>query len=102
VNPTTLPNGAVISDADAHLVFLVDTSAGNATVQLPHANVAGKQIRLQATNPWNGHLMNATPQSGDGIWDTQAGAPALTILTHQSGMTLVSDGGTRWLVLWTN
>ena len=102
MNPITLNSGAVIADNDAHFVFLVDTSTGNATVQLPHANVAGKQIRLQATNPWNGRTINATPVSGDGIWDTQAGTPALTIATQQSGMTLVSDGGTRWLVLWTN
>jgi hypothetical protein len=102
VNPITLSSGAVIADNDAHFVFLVDTSTANASVQLPHATVAGKQIRLQATNPWNGHTISATPQSSDGIWDTQAGAPALTIVTQQSGITLVSDGGTRWLVLWTN
>jgi Collagen triple helix repeat (20 copies) len=104
LSATTLTNGAAIANADTHFVFLVDTSTGNATIQLPKASSgAGKQIRLQATNPWNGHLINAIPQtgSGDGIWDTNF-PPALTIVTQQSGITLVSDGGTRWLVLWTN
>jgi hypothetical protein len=82
-------------------VFLVNNSSGNATVTLPHANVAGKQIRLQATSPYDGFTISAVPPSGDGIWDT-AFPPALTILTHQGGMTFVSDGAGRWLALWLN
>ncbi|HEV3199995.1 MAG TPA: DNRLRE domain-containing protein [Bryobacteraceae bacterium] len=103
VSPSVLTNGAVISDADVHFVFLVDNSTVAASVQLPHASSgAGKQIRVQATVPFNGHIISVTPKTGDGIWDTQANGVADTVLTHQGGMTLVSDGGTRWLVLWTN
>jgi len=102
-DPTTLANGAVIGDADTHFVFLVNNSAVVPTVSLPHANSgAGKQIRLQATVPYNGHTLNIVTQGSDGIWDAQAGGPALTSFTPQGGITLVSDGGTRWLVLWTN
>ena len=101
VSPTVLTNGSTISDADTHFVFFVSNASGNATVTLPHANVAGKQIRLMSTNPFNGFTISAAPPSGDGIWDTNF-PPALTLLTHQGGMTFASDGAGRWLTLWLN
>jgi hypothetical protein len=83
-------------------VFLVDNSSVNATVTLPPAaGAAGKQIRLQATSPYNGHTITAQRGGTDGIWDTNF-PPALTTVTHQAGVTLVSDGVSRWLVLWAN
>ena len=101
VSPTLLVNGFVIPDSDTHFVFLVNNSSAAATITLPHASSGvGKQIRLQATVPYNGHLLTVRPGGADGIWDTSF--PALTSLTHQAGMTLVSDGGSRWMVLWAN
>jgi hypothetical protein len=100
-----LTNGAVIADSDTHFVFLVDNSSVAPTVRLPLASsLAGKQIRLQATVPFNGRLITVAIKSGsgDGIWDTQLDTPALAAFTRQGGITLVSDGGIRWLVLWTN
>jgi len=99
---TTLSNGAVIANSDTHFVFLVDNSTTAATIQLPSAaSGAGKQIRLQATVPYNGHLLTVIPGGSDGIWDTNF-PPALTSQSQQAGITLVSDGASRWLVLWTN
>jgi hypothetical protein len=98
----TLTSGATIPDVDAHFVFFVNTSAADATIHLPHANSgAGKQIRLMSTNPNNGHLVTVAPSGTDGIWDTNF-PPALPSINAQGGITLVSDGGSRWLVLWTN
>jgi hypothetical protein len=100
---TTLSNGATILDTDTHFVFLVDNSSVTPTIHLPRANVAGKQIRLQATVPWNGHVLTVVVQGSDGIWDTQYGDPAITAdSTHQGGVTYVSDGLGRWLQLWAN
>ena len=102
VSPTLLVNGSVIANSDTHFVFLVNNASAAATIQLPSAaSGAGKQIRLQATVPYNGHLITAIPAGSDGIWDTNLNT-ALTSLVHQAGMTLVSDGGSRWLVLWVN
>jgi hypothetical protein len=101
---TTLANGATILDTDTHFAFLVDNSSVTPTVFLPHASpasTAGKQIRIQATVPWNGHVLIVKTQGSDGIWDTTASA-VTTDNTHQGGVTYVSDGGNRWLVLWTN
>ncbi|HXN49128.1 MAG TPA: DNRLRE domain-containing protein [Bryobacteraceae bacterium] len=102
VSPTVLVNTSAIANSDTHFVFLVNNASGAATITLPSASSgAGKQIRLQATVPYNGHLITAVPAGSDGIWDTNF-PPALTSLSHQAGMTLVSDGVSRWLVLWTN
>ena len=103
---TTLPvGGGTIADTDTHFVFLVDNSSVTPTIYLPHANLAskGKQIRLQATVPNNGHLLTVVVQGSDGIWDTQFGDPAITTdNTHQGSVTYASDGAGRWLVLWNN
>ena len=100
---TTLAGGATISDSDTHFVFYVNNSAAAPTIYLPHASSgAGKQIRIQATVPWNGKPLTIRTQGSDGIWDTQYGTPALTSDTHQGSVTYVSGGGTRWLVLWAN
>ena len=102
VSPTVLVNGSVIADSDTHFVFLVDNSTSAATITLPHASSgAGKQIRLQATVPYNTRLITVIPTGSDGIWDTNF-PPALTSQSQQAGITLVSDGVSRWLVLWTN
>jgi hypothetical protein len=102
VSPGALTNGATISGADTHFVFMVDNSAVAPTIQLPLASSgAGKQIRLQATVPYNTLGLTVVPQGADGIWDSNF-PPGLTTLTHQSGMTLVSDGVNRWLLLWVN
>jgi hypothetical protein len=102
LNPTALTTGAVIGDADTHLVFSLNNSAVSATVTLPHANsAAGKQITIQASNPQNGNTISVVPTGTDGLWDSNF-PPALTIITHTVGVTLVSDGGSRWIVLWAN
>ena len=99
---TTLANGATILDTDTHFAFLVDNSSATPTVFLPHASSgAGKQIRFQATVPWNGHVLIIRTQGSDGIWDTTNSAVTIDN-THQGGVTYVSDGGSRWLVLWTD
>ena len=75
---------------------------GSATVTLPLANtLAGKQIRLQATNPDNGNTITVQRQGSDQIFSLVKDPPGETSLTRSNGMTLASDGVNRWLVLWT-
>ena len=56
VDATILVNGNTIPGSSTSFVFFVNNAAGAATITLPLANtLAGKQIRLQATNPDNGN-----------------------------------------------
>lgn len=101
VDAATLNTGATISNVSTSFVFFVNNSTVAATITLPAASSgAGKQIRLQATNPDNGHTITAQRQGADLIFDTAADPPGQTSLTRSNGMTLASDGA-RWLVLWT-
>ena len=56
VDATILVNGNTIPTASTSFVFFVNNAGGAATITLPPAStLAGKQIRLQATNPDNGN-----------------------------------------------
>lgn len=102
VNATTLVNGNTISGASTSFVFFVNNSAGAATITLPAAStLAGKQIRLQATNPDNGNSIIVVPQGTDKIFSLAKDPPGETTLSRSNGMTLASDGVNRWLVLWS-
>src|ERR1700690_1105062 len=58
VSPTVLVNTSAIANSDTHFVFLVNNASGAATVTLPSASTgAGKHTPLQATSPYNGHLL---------------------------------------------
>ena len=102
VDATTLVNGNTISGASTSFIFFVNNSSGAATITLPLANtLAGKQIRLQATNPDNGNTITVQRQGTDQIFSLVKDPPGETSLTRSNGMTLASDGVNRWLVLWT-
>jgi hypothetical protein len=102
VDATTLVNGNTISGATTSFVFFVNNSAGAATITLPLANtLAGKQIRIQATNPDNGNSITVQRQGSDQIFSLVKDPPGETSLTRSNGVTLASDGVNRWLVLWT-
>ena len=102
VNATTLTTGATISGASTSFVFFVNNAGGSATITLPLASsLAGKQIRLQATNPDNGNNIIVVPQGSDKIFSLAKDPPGETSLTRPNGMTLASDGVNRWLVLWS-
>jgi len=97
-----LVNGSTIPGASTSFVFFVNNAAGAATITLPLANtLAGKQIRLQATNPDNGNTITVQRQGSDQIFSFAKDPPGETSLTRPNGMTLASDGVNRWLVLWT-
>ncbi len=102
MDAVTLANGATISGSSTSFVFFVNNSGGAATITLPLANtLAGKQIRLQATNPDNGNTITVQRQGSDLIFAVAKDPPGDTNVTHPNGMTLVSDGVNRWLVLWS-
>jgi hypothetical protein len=102
VDATTLVNGNTIPSASTSLVFFINNASGAATITLPLANsLAGKQIRLQATNPDNGNAITVQRQGTDQIFSLVKDPPGETSLTRSNGMTLASDGVNRWLVLWT-
>jgi hypothetical protein len=101
VDATTLASGSTISGASTSLVFFVNNAGGAATITLPPASSgAGKQIRLQATNPDNGNSITVVPQGGDKIFSVAQDPPGELSLLHVAGMTLASDGVNRSLVLW--
>lgn len=101
VSPTILANGAIISGADQNFVFIVNNSTGAVSVTLPLANSgAGKQIRLQLLVPDNGNTLTVNRQGSDGIFDHVLSSGVASI-THGAGITLASDGVSRWLVLWS-
>ena len=102
VDAVTLASGSTISGSSTSFVFFVNNSAGAATITLPLANtLAGKQIRLQATNPDNGNSIIVQPQGSDKIFSVAQDPPGELNLSRSNGMTLASDGVNRWLVLWT-
>ena len=102
IDAATLVNGGTIPGASTSFVFFVNNAAGAATITLPLANtLAGKQIRLQATNPDNGNTITVQRQGTDQIFSFAKDPPGETSLTRPNGMTLASDGVNRWLVLWT-
>ena len=102
VDAVTLANGATISGSSTSFVFFVNNSAVAPTITLPLANtLAGKQIRLQATNPDNGNAITVQRQGTDQIFAVAKDPPGDTNITHPNGMTLVSDGVNRWLLLWS-
>lgn len=101
VSPTILANGATISGTDQNFVFIVNNSPSSVTVTLPLASTgAGKQIRVQLQVPDNGHTLTVNRQGSDGIFDHVLGS-GVSSITRGAGITLASDGGTRWLVLWS-
>ncbi len=99
----TIGNGATIPAADTHYVFYVDNTAANVSVTLPAAGgAAGKIIRVQVTVPGNLHTLTVNRQGGDLLFNQSGdnGGNGQASLTAGSSITLVSDGGTRWLRLW--
>jgi hypothetical protein len=101
VSPTILTNGASISGIDKSFVFIVNNSFGAVSVMLPLASSgAGKQIRLQLLVPDNGNTLTVNRQGSDGIFDHVLSS-GVTSITHGAGITLASDGVSRWLVLWS-
>jgi hypothetical protein len=102
VDAVTLVNGNTISAASTSFIFFVNNSGGPATITLPLANtLAGKQIRLQATNPDNGSSITVQRQGTDQIFSIAKDPPGETSVIRPNGMTLVSDGVNRWLLLWS-
>jgi hypothetical protein len=102
VDATTLVNGNTIPTASTSFVFFVNNAGGTATITLPPAStLAGKQIRLQATNPDNGNNIIVVPLGSDKIFSLVKDPPGETSLSRPNGMTLVSDGVNRWLLLWS-
>lgn len=101
VSPTILSNGATISGTDQNFVFIVNNSTGAVSVTLPLASSgAGKQIRLQLLVPDNGNTLTVMRQGSDGIFDHVLSSGVASI-NHSAGITLASDGVSRWLVLWS-
>jgi hypothetical protein len=102
VDAATLVNGSTISGASTSFVFFVNNAGSSATITLPLASsLAGKQIRLQATNPDNGNTITVQRQGTDQIFSLVKDPPGETNVTRSNGMTLVSDGVNRWLLLWS-
>jgi hypothetical protein len=101
VDATILANGNSVPSTTS-FVFFVNNASVSATITLPLASgQAGRQIRLQATNPDNGNTITVVPQGSDQIFSLAKNPAGEASLTRSNGMTLASDGGTRWLVLWT-
>jgi hypothetical protein len=102
VSPTTLTSGATIPDNDTHLVYFVNNSGGPVTVTLPHANASGgtpRQVRISTTSPLSGGNLTVTTQAGDSIWGHVL-TTGVTTLTVPAGITVASDGASRWYQLW--
>ena len=98
---SVLVNGATITGSDQHFLFFVNNAGGSVTVTLPLASsAAGKQIRVQNIAPGNGNTLTVNRQGSDLIFDHVLGT-GVTFITRGAGITLASDGGTRWLVLWS-
>ncbi|MBZ5677902.1 MAG: DNRLRE domain-containing protein [Acidobacteriia bacterium] len=98
---SVLANGATIDGSDQHFLFFVNNAGGSVTVTLPLASsAAGKQIRVQNITPGNGNTLTVNRQGSDLIFDHII-TTGVTSITRGAGITLASDGGTRWLVLWS-
>ena len=96
----TIANGGTISDSDTTMVFYIDNSAGNVSMTLPHASSGtGKLIRVETTVPDNLHTVTINAPSGNLIFNQEINNGTLN-LVFASSMTLISDGGTRWLRIW--
>ena len=98
---TNIANGGTISGSDTNFVFIVNNTSTSVTVTLPPANSgAGKQIRVQTLVPDNLNTLTVQSQGSDKIFDHVLGT-GVTTITRGAGITLASDGGSRWLVLWS-
>lgn len=101
VSPTILASGAVIAGTDKNFVFIVNNSTSAVSITLPLASsLAGKEIRVQTLVPDNGNTLTVNRQGSDGIFDHVLSS-GVNSITRGAGITLASDGGTRWLVLWS-
>jgi hypothetical protein len=94
MDTTLRSNGYTIPDSDQFLYYLVNNVANaHATINLPHANVAGKMVILLAAN---------TAANSGVTLAVQPGNTLVTTVTGASGSTkaiALSDGAGKWYVL---
>jgi len=103
-----LSSGSTISDGDPTHLFFVNNNTSSPTITLPHANVAGKFIRIEGTcttssATCSANIFHVNAASGDQIFfhNCQCGVtgnppnPA-TSASAARGLEFISDGGHNW------
>jgi len=101
----TAPPGAyVIPDTDTYIYYRVNNIPGTppgspGTIQLPHANVAGKIVVVIGVNvnTAGDNAETVYPQSGDTI--CSSGGCSGSGLSEQNPIQLISDGAGHWIVI---
>jgi hypothetical protein len=95
MDTTKRSSGYTIPDTDTFMFYLVNNAVNaHATINLPHATVAGKMVILLASNDVTNSGVTAAAQSGDSIL-TGSGTSASTKLIA------ISDGNHHWLIVTT-
>lgn len=93
-----LSSGSAISNSDTRHLFFVDNRSA-VTINLPHANVAGKFIRIEGTCTSacvNTFTVNVASGSGDLIVvGFQPNGPVTTTGAAR-GLEFISDGAGKW------
>ncbi len=94
MDPTPHSSGYTIPDTDSYLFYLVNNQASaNATINLPHATVAGKMVILIAANGVASSGIQPAVQSGNTLVSNNSGAPGVT------KVIALSDGSGKWFIL---
>jgi len=91
-------NLAVISDSATQHVFFVNNNAGAVSITMPHANVAGKFIRIMGTQAPGSNVITINAASGDKFLNCSNGcSPGFTTTDSTvRGKGFVSDGAGNW------
>jgi hypothetical protein len=93
--------GTTISDAAATHLFFVNNTSSSPTITLPHANVAGKYIRIEGTcttsASCSSNLFHVNAQGTDTIFLHVFISPnPVTQVSAARGSEFMSDGAGHW------
>ncbi len=90
-------SGFTIPDSSTFLYYLMNNVASSfATVNLPHATVAGKMVVILPANAAASSGITAFPQSGDTLIGTTGSVASVVAETK---IMALSDGNHKWYVL---
>lgn len=94
MDPTPRTTGYTIPDTDQFLFYLINnTASANATINLPHATVAGKMVILIAANAAASSGIQPAVQGGNTLVSNNGGAPGVT------KVIALSDGAGKWYIM---
>src|SRR5262249_41730110 len=94
----TIASGTTISDAATQQLFLVNNASAGVSVTLPHANVAGKFIRVMGTAAPAANTFTVAAQGADRIFicENGCGRPTTTTRSALKVLAFSSDGIGHW------